>query len=392
MYLLNIRRKHVAGGTITRRSVATAVVTLPDNSYTYTGGAITPAVSVRLDGALLSVNEDYTVAYVNNTDIGLAAAVITGIGDFYGMVTKEFYITASGASWQLFDITKTGGCVATNYLMDVRATYNNNVRIDPYTIQVLADGRFHFGAQKQGHAYIWSFEDGHPFEVEHFKSLYVANESPWTLSAGNSRSAVVEHMGSEWISTDGTKGAYAYYDAPGVVPATFSTPFYLSTRGSGTEGSMGSGSSVCIGFSSDGMKFYHKPIAFEKLYVRYLGTAWDPTSGDFSNAHKGETWNEVSFNDVSGLSGVTWRSFTFSPDGTRLVVLSGSGAASVHVFSLSTPWDIGSLSYINGKQFYENNGHYFNAVAINASGSKMIIFDRGTGADGFVFREYNLTA
>ena len=84
MYLLNIRRKHVAGGTITRKSIATASVTFPRNSYSYTGEAITPSASVRLDGALLSVNEDYTVAYVNNTNVGLATVVITGKGDFYG--------------------------------------------------------------------------------------------------------------------------------------------------------------------------------------------------------------------------------------------------------------------------------------------------------------------
>lgn len=107
MQLYNNRRKYIPGGTITRKSLETAVVTLPQNSYTYTGEAISPTPTVRLDGVLLAANEDYTVAYVNNTDLGLATVAVTGIDKYYGTAAAEFYITSAASTmvWD-FDVQK----------------------------------------------------------------------------------------------------------------------------------------------------------------------------------------------------------------------------------------------------------------------------------------------
>ena len=56
----------------------------PVPAQTYTGGAIYPAVSVWHGATQLVMGEDYTVSYQNNVNVGVAAIVITGMGDYAG--------------------------------------------------------------------------------------------------------------------------------------------------------------------------------------------------------------------------------------------------------------------------------------------------------------------
>ncbi|MBR4513879.1 MAG: hypothetical protein IKO61_03210 [Lachnospiraceae bacterium] len=58
----------------------------------YTGKAITPAVTVKLDGKTLKKGTDYDVTYANNTKAGTATVTITGKGDYSGTITKKFLI------------------------------------------------------------------------------------------------------------------------------------------------------------------------------------------------------------------------------------------------------------------------------------------------------------
>ncbi len=58
---------------------------------TYSGSAQYPAVSVST-GYNLKRNVDYTLSWNNNLNAGTAAMVITGIGNYYGTVTKTWQI------------------------------------------------------------------------------------------------------------------------------------------------------------------------------------------------------------------------------------------------------------------------------------------------------------
>lgn len=62
------------------------------NSFVYTGKAITPSISVTYKNNKLINGTDYTVAYENNTNIGIANVIITGKGKFNGKITKTFQI------------------------------------------------------------------------------------------------------------------------------------------------------------------------------------------------------------------------------------------------------------------------------------------------------------
>ena len=60
---------------------------------TYTGKALTPAVTVTLDGGTLTENDDYTVTYSKNTAVGKGTVTVTGTGNFSGTQKGTFTIS-----------------------------------------------------------------------------------------------------------------------------------------------------------------------------------------------------------------------------------------------------------------------------------------------------------
>ncbi len=61
------------------------------STYTYTGKAIKPKVTVKLKNKKLS-SSDYTVSYKNNLNPGTATLTVKGKGRYSSSVTKNFYI------------------------------------------------------------------------------------------------------------------------------------------------------------------------------------------------------------------------------------------------------------------------------------------------------------
>ncbi len=69
-----------------------AVVTIPADSYAYTGKYIKPVPTVMYDGKKLKKGVDYTVSYSNHKKIGEAEVMVTGVGEYSGSETLEFKI------------------------------------------------------------------------------------------------------------------------------------------------------------------------------------------------------------------------------------------------------------------------------------------------------------
>lgn len=60
----------------------------------YTGKAQKPVLKVRFKGKALTLGKDYEVSYHDNTEPGIATAVVTGIGDYEGIfTTQRFFIS-----------------------------------------------------------------------------------------------------------------------------------------------------------------------------------------------------------------------------------------------------------------------------------------------------------
>jgi uncharacterized repeat protein (TIGR02543 family) len=66
---------------------------------TYTGSAQIPAVTVTYNAATLIANTDYTLAYTNNTNAGIATATVTGSGDYEGTKSADFTIGKATGSF-----------------------------------------------------------------------------------------------------------------------------------------------------------------------------------------------------------------------------------------------------------------------------------------------------
>ncbi len=77
---------------------------------TYTGQALTPAITVKDGETTLTLNTDYTVAYADNTAAGTATVTVTGTGNYSGEASATFTI-------QKADITMTTAPAAASDLV-----------------------------------------------------------------------------------------------------------------------------------------------------------------------------------------------------------------------------------------------------------------------------------
>ena len=72
-----------------RPQITDAGISLSKTAFSYTGKAINPVVTVTdQNGNILTAGTDYTVEFRNNTNVGTASVICTGIGNYTGTVTK----------------------------------------------------------------------------------------------------------------------------------------------------------------------------------------------------------------------------------------------------------------------------------------------------------------
>lgn len=81
-----------------KTDISTCSITLSKNRYNYDGSAKKPSVTVKNGFDTLTYAADYTVEYRDNTNVGTASAVITGIGNYGGTKTVTFTISRAAAA------------------------------------------------------------------------------------------------------------------------------------------------------------------------------------------------------------------------------------------------------------------------------------------------------
>ncbi len=104
--------------------ISSSAVTLSNSGYTYTGSAITPAVTVTYGGKNLVAGTDYTVKYINNKDAGTASVTITGKGNYTGKVTKNFKIEKAA---QTITVSSQADSIVAGKTAQITATAAGNV-------------------------------------------------------------------------------------------------------------------------------------------------------------------------------------------------------------------------------------------------------------------------
>ncbi len=72
--------------------ISGCTVSLSESSFTYSGAAITPAVTVKDATGNIISSENYDVVYSDNINVGTKEVVINGKGAYTGSITKTFTI------------------------------------------------------------------------------------------------------------------------------------------------------------------------------------------------------------------------------------------------------------------------------------------------------------
>lgn len=141
---------------INAKPIKNAVITY-NNSLTYNGSTLSPAVTVKYGNATLKKNTDYTVAYSNNVNAGTGTITITGKGIYGGSVKKTFTIKKLGISATAVSGTgnkvytgsaimpvpavKVGGRTLKNGT-DFTVSYKNNTEPGTATLIVTGKGNY----------------------------------------------------------------------------------------------------------------------------------------------------------------------------------------------------------------------------------------------------------
>ena len=127
------------------------------SSQSYTGAAISPAVTVKDGSKTLKQGTDYTVAYSGNTNVGTATVTITGKGNYDKTKTASFKIIAKPVSelsvGAISNQTYTGsaltpapviknGTITIKKDTDYTLSYSKNINAGIATIKVTGKGNY----------------------------------------------------------------------------------------------------------------------------------------------------------------------------------------------------------------------------------------------------------
>lgn len=80
---------------VSKSDISNAEVVLDKEEYDYNGQRNTPSVTVTRGGTALKAGEDYNVFYSNSVKAGTATVTVIGIGEYGGMLTKEYTIKST---------------------------------------------------------------------------------------------------------------------------------------------------------------------------------------------------------------------------------------------------------------------------------------------------------
>jgi len=124
---------------------------------TYTGKAITPAVTIKHGSYTLVQDKDYTITYSKNVNVGTASITITGLGQYTGTKVIKFNInrrgitaaTVEGLAVKYYtgkgvkqNLTLTYNGVTLKNGTDYTLTYKNNTKVGIASVTIIGKGNF----------------------------------------------------------------------------------------------------------------------------------------------------------------------------------------------------------------------------------------------------------
>ena len=193
--------------------------------------------------------------------------------------------------------------------------------------------------------------------------------SGWDLATTSSNSISFSVAGQDSFPTgvtfkpDGTKMYMIGFSNKRVHQYTLSTAWSLSTASSDSVSFYaGSQEASCMSvtFKPDGTKMYLTGGRSDAVYQYTLSTAWDLST---------VSYDSVSL-DVSGEDGYP-AGLTFRPDGKKMYIVDSSDA--VHQYTLSTGWSLSTASYDSVSLDVSGEDSAPQGLAFRPDGKKMYI-------------------
>lgn len=127
-------------------------------SYEYSGGVKRPSATVTIDGKTLTRGVDYNLSWADNTNVGTAKVIATGIGNYVGISGEgTFQITGKAVKLEVETLTKmfsyngkahepelkvTYDRTTLKAGTDYTAEYTNNIEIGTANVKVTGIGNF----------------------------------------------------------------------------------------------------------------------------------------------------------------------------------------------------------------------------------------------------------
>ena len=168
---------------------------------------------------------------------------------------------------------------------------------------------------------------------------------------------------------DGTKMYISGGTGDDISQYSLSTAYDISTASfDNVTFSVASQSNAPYGlrFNNDGTKFFICDRNNNFLFQYSLSTAYDISTAGYDS---------VSYDPSSAGQGPT--SISFNGDGTKLFMISAFTGL-IHQFSLSTAFDLSSISYDSVTFAIENSGAEATGMTFSSDGLKMYTIDEGT--------------
>ena len=216
------------------------------------------------------------------------------------------------------------------------------------------------------------YQDGQPFEL----IGYQLKSAHHIYSLDISGVSIFANRGMSW-NNDGTKMYFNSQD--NIYEYTLSTPFDLSTASFNQSNPIEDQHSISISlqditWNNNGTKMF--AVSFSEYVYEYtLSTAFDISTLSYNNKSV-----DIS-SEESGPTGLDWNS-----DGTKLNIV-GKGNDNVYEYTLSTAFDISTMSYNNKSLDISSEDSSMNGIIWNNDGTKLFL----CGDSNNRVYEYNLT-
>lgn len=299
--------------------------------------------------AQTSTSSAFNAADVGKKVVGNSgSAIITSTAGAYTSVTP-FADTSAISSWQLFGAQgKSDG---------------TGVELSGYSTQ--SDIVFPTGASGSGASMVYN------------------NNVSATFT--NLRSVVFNSAGT--IALVMTSGNIQRYN----LSIAFDLSTLVAVTGDSFGGQLGS-SQYGLGVSSDGTKLFVSDYSNDLIKQFTLSTPWSPSTQTYNGYYllnSGGSWN--SFSGGGGAPSTTNFNpfdFQFNSDGTKLLTILYDNAPyhSVAEFSLSTGWDLSTMTYVSYANF--DNAGDPDSIAVSSDGLKIML--KRTGLAGTEVEVYSL--